>query len=212
MHTTRDVPVDAIAWRVDPTLTGALASQSSSADAQQGSSSVVPTFSSNNNNMPPEVSLSSEANRVNAALRPFSSSAQAAGLAVSLLPPQATGRTDLLSSAQAIASDLLRITSRALQSIDRAIERNLAETARISQSIDRAIVRNQAETARLGETHTQHLAVHRECGTEEATKRVRKRLGCIQDKGEFVADARREDAVRRAAIDLGCSAAPPPHM
>ncbi len=106
VDTTRDVAVDAITWRVDPTLTGALASQSSSADTQRGSSSVVFSSSSDVSNMPPEVGIS-EANLANAAdlirgrgaLCPFSSSAQVAGTAVSLRPPQVTGRIDLLSSA-----------------------------------------------------------------------------------------------------------------
>jgi hypothetical protein len=95
VRTERDTAVDAIAWRVDPTATGTLGNQPSNADPQQGSSSVVSYVSSDSSNMPPGF-ISLAANRANAtdlirgrgALRSLPASAQTAGTAVSLLPPE----------------------------------------------------------------------------------------------------------------------------
>jgi hypothetical protein len=66
VRTERDSAVKAIAWRVDPTATGALARQPSSADTQQGSSSVISSVSSASSNMPPGF-ISLAASRANAA-------------------------------------------------------------------------------------------------------------------------------------------------
>jgi hypothetical protein len=53
VRTEIDSAVEAIAWRVDLTVTGALARQPSSADTQQGFSSVVSSASSDSCSMPP---------------------------------------------------------------------------------------------------------------------------------------------------------------
>jgi hypothetical protein len=110
VRTERDLAVEAIAWRVDPTATGALARQPSSADTQQGSSSVVSSASSDNSNMPPGF-ITLAAGRANAAdlirgrgslrtvLQP--AFAQTAGTAVSLLPPQNAAGSNLSLSLQA---------------------------------------------------------------------------------------------------------------
>jgi hypothetical protein len=99
VRTERDSAVEAIAWRVDPTVTGALERQPSSADTQQGSSSVISSVSSDSSNMPPGF-ISLAANRVNAAdlirgrgaLRTLPAYAQTAGTAVSLLPSQSASQ------------------------------------------------------------------------------------------------------------------------
>jgi hypothetical protein len=129
VRTERDSAVEAIAWRVDPAATGALERQPSSADTQQGSSSVISSVSSDSSNMPPGF-ISLAANRANAAdlirgrgaLRTLPASAQTAGTAVSLLPPQNVTASNLSLSLQA--------------SIDRA-QTSLA-FAPLHASIDRA--------------------------------------------------------------------------
>ncbi len=98
VRSERDVAVEAIAWRVDPTSTGELARQPSSADTQQGSSSVVSSVSSDSSNIPPGF-ITPAASRANAAdlirgrgaLRPLAASAQTAGTAVSLGEPKRSG-------------------------------------------------------------------------------------------------------------------------
>jgi hypothetical protein len=108
VRTERDSAVEAIAWRVDPKLTGALERQPSGADTQQGSSSVVSSASSDSSNMPPGFILLA-ANRANAtdlirgrgALRTLPAHAQTAGTAVSLLPPQNAAGSNPSPSLQA---------------------------------------------------------------------------------------------------------------
>ncbi len=93
VRTERDSAVEANAWKVDPTVTGALGRQPSSADTQQGSSYVVSSVSSDSSNMPPGF-ISLAANRANAAdlirgreaLRTLLASAQTAGTAVYCFP------------------------------------------------------------------------------------------------------------------------------
>ncbi len=110
VRTKRDSAVEAIAWRVDPTATGAWARQPSSADTQQGSFSVVSSVSSDNSNMPPGL-ITPAASRANAAdlirgrgaLRTFlqPASAQTGGTAISLLPPQNAAGNNLSPSSKA---------------------------------------------------------------------------------------------------------------
>ncbi len=130
VRTERDSAVEAIAWRVDPTATGALARQPSSADAQQGSSSVVSSASSDNSNMPPGF-ITPAASRANAAdlirgrgaLRTLPISAQTAGTAVSLLPPQNAAGNNLTISLQA-EYDRVRTSHAALRAEQQDILQN----------------------------------------------------------------------------------------
>jgi hypothetical protein len=119
----RDTAVDAIAWRVDPTATGALKNQPSGADTQQGSSSVVSSVSSDSSNMPPGF-ISLAANRANAAdlirgrgaLRTLPASAQTAGTAVSLLPPQNVAGSNLSLSLQ-VADERVQTSQAAMRAL-----------------------------------------------------------------------------------------------
>jgi hypothetical protein len=100
--------------------------QPSSADTQQGSSSVISSVSSDSSNMPPGF-VSPAANRANAAdlirgrgaLRTLPASAQTAGTAVSLLPPQNAAGSNLSLSLQA-SIDRAQVALALHSSIDRA--------------------------------------------------------------------------------------------
>jgi hypothetical protein len=87
-----------------------------------------------------------------------------------------------------MASNLIRITSSASQSIHRVIERN------------------QAETARLEETHVQQVAV-RERQRVEETARTKEQLGYIPHHAEMVADSRAKAADARVLREIQRAAA-----
>ncbi len=147
VRTERDLVVEAIAWRVDPTGTGALESQPSSADTQQGSSSVVSSVSLNSSNMPPGF-ISLAANRANAAdlirgrgaLRTLPASAQTAGTAVSLLPPQNAAASNLSLSLQALF-DHAQTTATSISAIDESQQRIFTSLSALDESQQR-ILRN----------------------------------------------------------------------
>ncbi len=154
VDTTRDVAVDAIAWRVDPTLSGVLVGQTSSAVTQHGSSFV----SSDSSNMPPGF-ISPAANRANAAdlirgreaLRPFAASTQTAGTAVSLLPPQFADGNNPSPSVQAafnahhaavncVQSEIDAAQQVAIRDIERMVQQDQARSARLGQEYIASIV------------------------------------------------------------------------
>jgi hypothetical protein len=153
VRTERDTAVDAIAWRVDPTATGTLGNQPSSADTQQGSSSVVSSVSSDSSNMPPGF-ISLAANRANAAdlirgrgaLRTLPASAQTAGTAVSLLPPQNVAgsnpslslqvATERVQASRAAMRALTQENMNRFQLVDNATDSN--QFPPLQASLDRA--------------------------------------------------------------------------
>jgi hypothetical protein len=138
VRTERDSAVEAIVWREDPTVTGALARQPSSADTQQGSSSVVSSASSDNSNMLHGF-ITLAASRANAAdlirgrgaLRTFlqPTSAQTAGTAVSLLPPQNAAGNNLSLSLQA-ECDRVRASNATLEQSNKISYEASAECSR----------------------------------------------------------------------------------
>jgi hypothetical protein len=182
VRTERDTAVDAIAWRVDPTATGALENQPSSADTQQGSSSVVSSVSSDSSNMPPGF-ISLAANRANAAdlirgrgaLRTLPASAQTAGTAVSLLPPQnVAGSNPSLSlqvavervqASQAAMRALTQENMHRFQLVDNATDSNLFPP--LQASLDRA------RTALANREVTQTESVNRlQSAIDEGQQRI----------------------------------------
>jgi hypothetical protein len=160
VKTERDEAVDAIAWRVDPTATGALENQPSSADTRQGSSSIAPSVSLASTNMPPGF-ISLAANRANAAdlirgrgaLRTMPASAQTAGAAVSLLPPQnAAGSnpslslqvaTERLQASQAAMRALTQENRHGFQLEDNAADSNLFPPLQASLDLARTALTNR---------------------------------------------------------------------
>ncbi len=171
VRTERDAAVDAIAWRVDPTATGALENQPSSADTQQGSSSIASSVSLVSTNMPPGF-ISLAASRANAAdlirgrgaLRTLPASAQTAGTAFVLLPPQNVASSNPSLSLQ-VATDrmqLLRTMTR--EHIDRyQLEDNVTGnngSPPLQASLDRArMARTDLEASQLESANTMQSAL-----------------------------------------------------
>ncbi len=208
VRTERDAAVDAIAWRVDPTATGALEIQPSSADTQQGSSSIAPSVSLDSTNMPPGF-ISLAANRANAAdlirgrgtLRTLPASAQAAGTAVSLLPTQNVAGSNPSLSLQ-VAEERLqasRAAMRALtqenmhrfQLVDNATDSNLFPP--LQASLDRA------RTALTNHEATQIESVNRlQSALDESQARI---LRNIRGPATEERSARTEELVASSRIE-----------
>ncbi len=158
VRTERDAIVEAIAWIVDPTVTGALARQPSSADTKQGSSSVVPSVSSDISNMPPGLT-SPAASRANAAdlirgrgmLRPFAASTQTVGTAVSLLPPQAADCNNPSLTVQAATTQtqaaLREMQQETISSIQMMVQQDQERSARMGRE---AIAVTRPQRSALG--------------------------------------------------------------
>ncbi len=132
----REEAVDAVAWKVGSSPTGAIRSQSSSIEMLQGSSFI----SSDNNNVPSGFDLQSPGLiRGRRALYPISAPSQEAGSALSLLPPQPAGGNILFSSAQ-VASNNLRddiiVEAQACESreIEIMIQQDDTTTARLDKN------------------------------------------------------------------------------
>jgi hypothetical protein len=153
VRTERDSAVEAIAWRVDPTVTGALERQPSSADTQQGSSSVISSVSSDSSNMPPGL-LSLAANRASAAdlirgresLRTLPASAQTAGTVFCLLPSQNAAGGNLSLSLQAsIDRAQTALSTMRTQTLENTGRFQLEEISEGQQFILRNLRRNALE-------------------------------------------------------------------
>jgi hypothetical protein len=203
VRTERDLAVDAIAWRVDPTVTGALERPPGSADTQQGSSSVVSSVSSDSSNMPPGF-ISLAANRANAAdlirgrgaLRTLSASAQTAGTAVSLLSPQNAAASNLPLSlqasfdrAQAAVTSLGATQREAFDSIDESqqrILRNIRGPATVGRSAraDQEPVVSSVANENTGDT----VAPSHRLIRERAAARPANYVETVESSGTSAAD------------------------